>query len=147
MTRSTRLVIAIAALVAIAGQAQASDFSKLTREQVRAEYFAARDAGRLPATGEVGRVTEPASGPSQLSRATVVQALLRDGPNPSGEGSGSVIAAREAAAFKSTTNRAAVRAEFQHAVKDGTLPPDGEVGATVQVETHSLADHAAGRVH
>lgn len=147
MTRSIRLVIAIAALVAFAGQAQASDFSKLTREQVRSEYFAARDAGRLPATGEVGQVMKTASSPSQLSRAAVVQALLRDGPIPSGEGSGSVIAAREAAAFKSTTNRDAVRAEFEHAMKDGTLPPNGEVGATIQVETHSLADHAAGRVH
>lgn len=44
-------------------------------------------------------------------------------------------------------SRAEVRAEFEHAKKDGTLAGNGLVGPARTGPAHSIQDHKAGRVH
>ncbi|PZP91372.1 MAG: hypothetical protein DI587_35535 [Variovorax paradoxus] len=119
MNRLNAIVIATVVTVGFASQAQAHS---VTREQVRAEYFAARDQGLLPSFGEIGYAQPLPSTPSAVTRAQVLKELAASGPLVSGEGAdtGAIVRAG------SERTRAEVRAEAVEAVRDGSIP-GGEV--------------------
>ncbi|GHC92975.1 hypothetical protein GCM10007320_43580 [Pseudorhodoferax aquiterrae] len=110
-------IVALAALIGAASQASAASDAPLTREQVRAEYFKARDSGRLSPTGEVGYVSQVTKSKSVVSRAEVLRDLAEDGPQSTAEGS-DIGTNREALSLRS---RAEVHAEAVQAVREGTM--------------------------
>lgn len=113
--------IAIATLTALgfASQAQAQT---MTREQVRAEYFQARDQGRLPVYGELGGTQQMTSTRSSVTRAQVLKELAAFGPALTGEG----VDAGAPTPIGSQRTRAEVHAEAVRAVRNGSTP-GGEV--------------------
>lgn len=117
---ATASLIALAALSA--GTAFAADGSTgLTREQVHAEYLAARAAGTLPVIGEVGLSTVDVKSNQTRAqvRADYFQAV-KDGTLPvTGE---VAVSIQNVATTPSTKTRAEVRADYFKAVKNGTLP-------------------------
>lgn len=117
MSRNRFTFIALAALMAVGAQAQASSNAPLTREQVRAEYLQARAEGRLSPTGEVGYVSQVSKSKSSVTRAEVLRDLAASGPQVMGEGS-DVGNSRAALSLRS---RAEVHAEAEQAVREGLM--------------------------
>ena len=103
----------------IAGSSFATDMGSLTRDQVRAEYFAARANGTLPPNGE-GQVLTAERSTSSLTREAVqaeyFAARKAGNLTPNGEGQ----EARVVVAPSGVT-RAAVKADYIVARKSGTL--------------------------
>lgn len=116
MPRPSALLLSVAALFGLVQPALASDAQR-TREQVRAEVLQAQARGRLPAGGEAGVWTVPATG-TPLSRAQVLRELAASGPVPSGE----VGDIGQLAADHRDTTRAEVRAQAVQALRAGALP-------------------------
>ncbi|GHC93019.1 hypothetical protein GCM10007320_43670 [Pseudorhodoferax aquiterrae] len=116
-------LLTLTGVMAIAAQAQAAQQGPLTREQVRAEYFAARSEGRLLPNGENGNIDQTAGMKSTVTRAQVLGELARSGPAPTGEVADSDIQ-RKALSLRT---RAAVHAEAVEVVRSG-VRRDGEVG-------------------
>jgi hypothetical protein len=119
MNRLNAILITTFAALGFSSQAHAQT---MTREQVRAEYFQARDQGRLPVFGEVGDTQKPTASGSLLTREQVRQALMASGPTLTGEG----VDAGIAPAVGSQRTRAEVHAEAVRAVRSGSIP-GGEV--------------------
>lgn len=113
MNRLHAIAISTVAALGFASQTQA-----MTREQVRAEYFQARDQGRLPAYGEQGDTQQMTSTRSNVTRAQVLRELAASGPIPTGEGTD----AGAATPIGSQRTRAEVHAEAVRAVRSGSFP-------------------------
>lgn len=113
-----RLYIPLATVLALSAfTAQAQTGAPLTREQVRSEYFQARDQGRLPGYGEAGNWPQPVATGRALTRTEVLQALRADGPFADGEGADVGAAPKSG----SVVSRAEVRAQAIQAVRAGTI--------------------------
>lgn len=115
MNRLNAILITTLAASGFASQAQAQ---AMTREQVRAEYFQARDQGRLLGYGELGDTQQMTSTRSNVTRAQVLQELAAFGPAPLGEGAG----AGAQTPVGSQRTRDEVHAEAVRAVRNGTIP-------------------------
>lgn len=115
-----------AAMLAMSSAAFSADKGALTRDQVRAEYVAARMAGTLPPTGEAQIVMAKLT-PSALTRDAVraeyFAARAAGALPPTGE-----IQQARAVPAPSALTRDAVRAEYFLARMAGTLPLTGERG-------------------
>lgn len=115
MSRYRIALAAVASLLAFGAQAQSGFNAPLTREQVRAEYMQARDAGRLAPSGEVGHVAQVSKSRGGVTRGEVLRDLAANGPQDTAEGS-DLGNSRSAL---STRSRAEVHAEAKQAVRDG----------------------------
>ena len=104
----------------IAGSSFATDMGSLTRDQVRAEYFAARANGTLPPNGE-GQVLTAERSTGTLTREEVRAeyfAARKAGTlTPNGEGQEA-----RAAVAPSEVTRTAVMADYIVARKSGIVP-------------------------
>ena len=110
----------ILAVGLIAGSSFAADTGSLTREQVRAEFFAARANGTLPPNGEGQVLTVKPSTSTQTREGVQAEfyAARQAGTlTPNGEGQ----EARVAVAPSGVT-RIAIMAEYIVARKSGLLP-------------------------
>lgn len=116
MPRTSALLLSLTAVFGLSQPAFASDAPR-TREQVHAEVLQAQARGQLPAGGEAGVWTTPASG-QPLSRAQVLRELAASGPVPTGE----VGDIGQLAADHRDTTRAEVRAQAVQAQRAGALP-------------------------
>ena len=116
MPRTSALLLCLTTVFGLAQPAFASDAPR-TREQVRAEVLQAQARGQLPAGGEAGVWTAPATG-TPLSRTQVLRELAASGPLPSGE----VGDIGQLAADHRDMSRAEVRAQAVQALRAGGLP-------------------------
>lgn len=117
MSRTRIALFAIAGLITLGTQAQAATGSQLTREQVRAEYFKARDEGRLPPMGENGNISQLSAVASTVTRAEVLRELAANGPIAYGEGRDADVLSQA----KSLQTREAVRAQAIAALRSGAI--------------------------
>ena len=110
----------ILAVGLIAGSSFAADKGSLTREQVRAEFFAARANGTLPPNGEGQMLTAKRSISTQTRKGVQADfsAARKAGTlTPNGEGQEARVVV-----VRSDVTRVAVKADYIAARKAGLLP-------------------------